>query len=286
MLAVRCDACGMKALVAASQCPHCAHPLDIRDSFGEIVPLVHCPTCDASYRRSDGACRWCGTTPERANLRPFLWKGVGVVAFAGMAVGVWFTRDVVEPEKRQVQLANVPAAAPSPNPDLPDDPPVQPTTSQAPVAGSDQSVATDSALGPVASDSAVTRALAAAVVVETLYLPAPPPQPSEAGGSAGPESESSSSANSARSSVARTPSRPTPRRPTRWTTAVVTSWAIVRAGPSRTSRLLGSIGPDSRVQIGEVRGDWRRVQMRGLAGWVENGRFTTRRLASQRSGKR
>ena len=97
MLAVRCEACGLKALVAASQCPHCGHLLDIRDSFGELLPLVHCTTCDASYLRRDGACRWCGSTPEKVNFRPHIWKGVGALAFAGMAVGAWFTRDVDEP---------------------------------------------------------------------------------------------------------------------------------------------------------------------------------------------
>src|SRR6185312_17086419 len=58
---VRCEACGAKALVAASGCPHCGTSLGLRDSRGEPLALAHCPTCDLYYPRKLGECRWCGT---------------------------------------------------------------------------------------------------------------------------------------------------------------------------------------------------------------------------------
>jgi hypothetical protein len=74
-----------------------------------------------------------------------------------------------------------------------------------------------------------------------------------------------------------------PRRAAGWSNAVARSWSTVRAAPSRSARLLGSVGPDTHVQIGEVRGPWRRIRLRGMTGWVERGQFTPRRVvATQR----
>jgi hypothetical protein len=55
----------------------------------------------------------------------------------------------------------------------------------------------------------------------------------------------------------------------RWVNSVAREWVTVRAGPSRSARLVASIGPNSRVQLGEVRGSWRRIKTRGISGWVE-----------------
>src|SRR5688500_19909263 len=38
-ISVRCDVCGTKALMAASQCPKCAHGFEVRDGFGALLPL-------------------------------------------------------------------------------------------------------------------------------------------------------------------------------------------------------------------------------------------------------
>lgn len=59
------------------------------------------------------------------------------------------------------------------------------------------------------------------------------------------------------------------RRPTRWVSSVSRDWVVVRADASKRSRLVASIGPNSRVQLGESRGDWRRIRAKGLSGWVE-----------------
>jgi SH3-like domain-containing protein len=55
--------------------------------------------------------------------------------------------------------------------------------------------------------------------------------------------------------------------------ATVRNWVIVRAAASRSSRVVASIGPDTRVQLGEARGDWMRIRMKGITGWVERSRF-------------
>jgi SH3-like domain-containing protein len=46
-------------------------------------------------------------------------------------------------------------------------------------------------------------------------------------------------------------------------------WVVVRAGASKESRIVASIGPRSRVELGESVGSWRRIRARGLNGWVE-----------------
>jgi SH3-like domain-containing protein len=59
----------------------------------------------------------------------------------------------------------------------------------------------------------------------------------------------------------------------------------VRADASRGSRIIASIGPDSRVQLGESRGGWRRIKARGIAGWVESGSsFTAARTSTKAGG--
>ena len=86
---VRCEACGAKALVAASGCPHCGTSLGLRDSRGEPLALAHCPTCDLYYPRKLGECRWCGTEAPTFKLAPYLWGGAGFLLVSGMAWAAW-----------------------------------------------------------------------------------------------------------------------------------------------------------------------------------------------------
>jgi SH3-like domain-containing protein len=44
---------------------------------------------------------------------------------------------------------------------------------------------------------------------------------------------------------------------------------VIRADASPHARIVASIGPNSRVELGESRGSWRRIRAKGLAGWVE-----------------
>ena len=96
MRSVRCDVCGTKALVAASTCPKCGHGFENRDGFGELLPLAHCTSCDSYYPHSVGACRWCGTKPERSPigpLGPYIWKGFGGLVLASLAIGAWLAKN-------------------------------------------------------------------------------------------------------------------------------------------------------------------------------------------------
>ena len=294
MQAVRCDACGMKALVAASQCPHCGHLLDLRDSFGELLPLVHCSTCDSYYPQRDGSCRWCGTQPESVRLGPILLKGAGAVAFIGMALAAWLTRDgsgerTVEPAAVAIEPRMVTVLPAEPGSTDPAAPPVLDSTRAAsgtaptgadtatvvatpapplgvvqaqPAVGETTVTRSDPGVSLSTADSAPARATAAVstVAIDTTRTGAIRRDP-------------------APSRALRPATRP--RRAT-WTSAVVLSWVTVRAGPGRTSRIVGSIGPDTHVQLGELRGDWLRVRTRGLAGWVEQSRFASRRSGIRR----
>jgi len=303
MEAVRCESCGLKALVAASTCPHCGHFLDIRNSFGELLPLVYCTTCDVSYPARDGACRWCGSKPEKVNIRPHIWKGVGALVFIGMATAAFLTRDRPDasPGRSTVSdsgatLVNAPAPAVGDQRGVVTAAPIDSgatlgaatpgaaiTDTLAPrVAVSDSLPAVRTlvmdtaqqvlATSPLASDNAPA-ALSAPAPDNAALAPSPPPEPPRA---VVAESKPKAVA-PPRKAAARTPP---PRRAVGWSNAVARSWVTVRAAPSRSARLLGSVGPDTHVQIGEVRGDWRRIRLRGMSGWVERGRFAPRRVAS------
>jgi SH3-like domain-containing protein len=59
----------------------------------------------------------------------------------------------------------------------------------------------------------------------------------------------------------------------------------VRADANGRARIIGSVGPDTRVQLGESRGGWRRIKARGLAGWVDGRASFVRAPAPRRSGR-
>jgi hypothetical protein len=55
----------------------------------------------------------------------------------------------------------------------------------------------------------------------------------------------------------------------RWVPTTVRGWITVRASADKRSRALASLGPDTRVQLGEWRGAWVRIRSRGITGWVD-----------------
>jgi hypothetical protein len=63
------------------------------------------------------------------------------------------------------------------------------------------------------------------------------------------------------------------RTSSRWVTTTSRSWVIVRASASPGARIIASVGPNTRVQLGESKGGWRRIKAKGLAGWVEHRLF-------------
>ena len=299
MRSVRCDACGMKALLAASQCPHCGHLFEIRDSFGELLPLAHCSTCDSDYPRKRGECRWCGTKPEGFRIAPYAWKGAGVLAFVGMWWGAWLSsrssgQDLTASHASQTTLA-AQTSQTSQASQTSSDSQTSPATRAARAAQaaemSQASQPSDSVAPPVDSGRVLPPQVLAqtdgadtarrenpTAVVATDLMPvevadavAPPNAPVVVRAipigpppTVEPRTRPSSKA-SARAT-----------RRVRWVGTVARTWIPVRASANTKSRIVASIGPDTRVQLGEARGTWVRLRVRGLSGWVERRHFVGR----------
>lgn len=274
---VRCDKCGTKALVAASQCPSCGHLLQVRDGFGDLLPLTQCPTCESHYPLRDGECRWCGTKPEEGRrMAPYVWKGVGVVACLGVAWGTWLISRGSNETVATSQLVN------------------QPTGSRTTVV--DSGVAS---LPPARADSAgiigqqvATNGIGDTAAVQPAGNDTADPAPAPVEAAPAPESFTGSTAaeiTPVRETLppvreptivakrSRTPSKAAaataPRRSAGWRGAAAREWVTVRAAPAHSARFVASIGPDTRVQLGEARGEWRRIRMKGISGWVERTQF-------------
>jgi SH3-like domain-containing protein len=58
----------------------------------------------------------------------------------------------------------------------------------------------------------------------------------------------------------------------------------VRAGASPDAHIVASVGPESRVQLGEVRGTWRRLHSRDINGWVDLRRASFAEARASRGG--
>ena len=217
MRSMRCDACGNKALMAASQCPSCGHLFEVRDGFGDLLPLSFCSACESYYPAHIGSCKWCGTTPEPPPNAPRMWKIVGAVAVAGMIGVTWLLRDAGETPAVKVEQQAEPVVQPPP-------------VAAAPVA---PIVASAPAVEPVAAPASIEPAPR---VDSSAVSPTPPKVKAAA---------------------------------SRWVNSVARDWAIIRAGPSKGTRIIASVGPGARVQLGESQGTWRRIRARGIAGWVE-----------------
>jgi hypothetical protein len=262
MRSVRCDSCGTKALMAASQCPKCSHLFEVRDGFGALLPLAYCSSCESYYRESVGECKWCGTKPEPAPRSPLMWKRVGIGGLVALAWLGWLLRDPrpkpaahakasarPKPESTYVALETdtIPAS-------VPDVVPVAPPP-------------------PVDTVPARVTAVSAGSVAQQSLPATPVEQPR-----ATVRGPVSAPARAFAHSAAPTLSSPKSRSSSRWVNSIAKSWVVVRADSRRDARIVASIGPDSRVQLGESRGAWRRIRSRGIAGWVDEGRasFATR----------
>ena len=366
MRSVRCDVCGTKALVAASTCPKCGHGFEVRDGFGELLPLAHCTSCDSYYPEHIGACRWCGTKPERSPigpLGPHIWKGVGILAFASLAIGAWLAKnDEPSPPSpaRSFVADTLPTNQPRPESIGRKIALAQPDTTSVALADSPSVAVVDSthhdsaialatvdtlpsASTPVVQSSPVAMQ-SAGTVVQADSAPAVDPAPADptparrVTGTARPvdaapprasngatrkpvvrASEKGSARALAKSpapaastktvrskaratappprAVAKAAPRPSTTRVApapkttgrsssgRWVTSIARNWAVVRSDPTRQSRIIAAIGPNTRVQLGETRGEWRRIKTKGLAGWVEHRRLVAQVLSPARTGR-
>jgi len=338
MRSVRCDACGTKALMAASKCPKCAHGFEVRDGFGALLPLSHCAACDSYYPAKLGACKWCGTQPERAPIGPYVWKGLGVLTFVAMAWGAWMVHD--DPPA-DVSAARMKAML-KPDSSVRADSLNTSAGTLASVSPVDSSIARDTTVvvadAPLAIDSAMQLPVTLAATVDTAPPPPDPitsqPQPAPARIEPGrAEPANVVPAPIERAPVDRTPIERTPvpvvkRAPTRvadrtlarapapvrnrvptkpapkvavakpaakspaksrarvvWVNSVARNWVVVRSGASRSARVIASIGPNTRVQLGETKGGWRRIRAKGLAGWVEHRSFFATAGAPRNAGR-
>lgn len=89
MAYLRCTQCGSKALVAASQCPKCAHPFNLIDARGERVKLKQCRGCGIMHR-ADATCHWCGDVKSPWRLSSSAWRSAAAVAVMLTGAGaVW-----------------------------------------------------------------------------------------------------------------------------------------------------------------------------------------------------
>lgn len=252
MRSVRCDACGTKALIAASQCPKCGHLFEMRDGSGDPLPLAHCPSCDSYYPAHVHSCKWCGTTltPEkirRGNSLSGKW-----IAAAAFIAAVWLGSHVRDPRPK---VATRQRASTQPAPKAVAR--AAQVTASAPADTVKPHDPTDAAGNVVLSD----------VAVPVTSTPASPgygatPQPAA--------SATTASAPVATPNPAAPRTVPTnPRSSSPWVGMVARGWVIVRADAQGSARIVASVGPDSRVQLGESRGSWRRIRARGIAGWVD-----------------
>lgn len=253
MRSVRCDVCGTKALTAASQCPKCSHLFEVRDGFGELLPLVYCSTCDSYYPESLGVCKWCGTKPEPAPIAPRIWKGAGIAALVVVLVAAWLMRDSRPKTRADTRTAAVVTSdtAPVPADTVPSAPTLAPVETVA-------SRVTTASAGSIDRDN-VRSPNAASVAPADLVVP-----------QAAPRSVAASKPLDAPTVRPPAPAQSKSRTASRWVNSVAKTWVIVRADASKDSRIIASIGPASRVQLGESRGGWRRIKARGIAGWVES----------------
>lgn len=275
MRSVRCDVCGTKALIAASQCPKCGHLFEMRDGSGEPLPVAHCASCDSYYPAHVHSCKWCGTTLTVEKVRKDHSAAARWIAAAAFIAAVWLGSHARDPRPR---------VAARPRESAPSKAQTASTDTAARVA------ATTPVDGANPRDTAKPRDTtegAGDVVLSEVSVPGPstpapvrdatipqPPRPSTTA------SIPVVTPNPAPSTVL----PPKPRSSSPWVSMVATQWVIVRAEAQGSAHIVASVGPASRVQLGESRGSWRRIRAHGIAGWVDVSRASF--VASPRSPRR
>jgi len=268
MRSVRCDACGAKAMTAAAKCPKCSHLLDLRDGFGELLPLAYCSSCDSYYPEQLGECKWCHTKPDRPPIGPKIWRGIGA-GIAAVVAGVWLIGNLTSDAKPHSK-ANASSVGRKQNADTSSDS-VRQATSQAVVSSaSEDSIVPVANVAPVSnvapsSSAPIVLPQATAPTVEPAPEPAIPAPVAATSVAATPVAATPRTIKSSHGTVA-----PTTRRvSSRWVRSVSRDWVVIRRDASKSSKIVASIGPNSRVELGESRGTWRRLRTKGVAGWVE-----------------
>ena len=269
MRVVRCDSCGSKAMLAAGQCPKCSHLFELRDGFGEMLPLAYCSSCESYYPESVGQCKWCGTKPERPPIWPQVLRGaiaVGAVAIVGTA---WMLNDRSPRDTQSLKRAAVAKSMPAPRVDTV--PP--PAAADVPVVSPPAQPAATSNGVVTVRDTTQAPSVVSVRDTSPIELPMVPSREIAAVRDTAPvETATPATRGIAAKPPAARPRGSTPsttRRSVRWVRSVSRDWVVVRARASKESRIVASIGPRSRVELGETVGSWRRIRAKGFAGWVE-----------------
>lgn len=290
MRSVRCDVCGTKALIAASQCPSCGHLFEMRDGSGEPLPLAHCSSCDAYYPAHVDSCKWCGTTLRLEKTRKETVSPAKWVALAAFIAAVWLGLLARDPRPKLAARLRESAQA-KPKSALSDT--GDRVTAIAPVDTVSPLESTASSGGTLLSDAAVPQPSARTPAVDPV-VPTDAPQvvtqaaPQVAPQPAPPTIVAATPVVTPPPHTA-TPASPPPkaRAATRWVNHVAKNWVIVRSDAHGAAHIVASVGPNSRVQLGESRGSWRRIRSRGIAGWVDVNRasFAAVRSEPPRAGR-
>lgn len=267
----RCDACGAKALMAASQCPKCSHWLGLRNDKGESVPLARCKSCQCYYPRRQDGCKWCGTPQPTSRPSSIVWGAVGVVMIAGAAWGavrVLGDADAVAPP-RMTTVAKSPAQPATPAP-------VPPSPSVSLAA----SPSVPPAASPSVSPAAPPVTPATAPVQSALVKAAPPPDtrtmpaPRRESPSAMPRSATVANVAEPKPTLPDANNPADTVRPMPGGEGTARTWVNVRAATGRAAEVLGVITPDTRVRFGQARGAWIQVRTAALSGWADRRLFS------------
>ena len=235
-------------MTAAAKCPKCSHLLDLRDGFGELLPLAYCSTCDSYYPEKLGECKWCHTRPERPPIDAKIWRGVGA-GLAAVIGGVWLIGNLTSSDAKQPRAKKATST-------------VAKKTIVDSTADTLKQVAT--AAIPSANEDSVA-VIAASAPSPPIALPqavTPPDEPANVGAPVAAVPRVVQSGGNV-STTARHASS------SHWVRSVSRDWVIIRRGASKSSKIVASIGPNSRVELGESRGTWRRLKTKGVTGWVE-----------------
>lgn len=234
MAYLRCTQCGSKALVAASQCPKCAHPFNLLDARGERAKLKRCRSCGIMHR-ADTHCHWCGEVKSRFALPTISAAALRQVAALAMiataAGGVWRFGPAVRD-------AVVAAAAESTGENTAAAPTARVAANDAPAAMSSSPTGASAAVASTAQDTAAMDDAAGAIG------DAAESDPGTAYASAG-------------------------EREIQWVPAVARTWVNVRSDASRGGEVVGVIKPASRAMLGTDRAGWRQVRSPDVSGWVD-----------------
>ena len=241
MRLVRCDACGAKAILAASQCPKCAEPLYVRNERGDDVRLVVCRTCETYYPASRDGCRWC---PAVARAPIPRWTGKVAAALVMIAAG-WGGWQLLPERTTPSPAPNVMTLQPRPLP-------VPRLASVAVVPSSaEHSPPPAKALPVVSTDTRARETMKPALSVSATPIRKQP------------------------TSTVAEKARPTRAAgSTDLVSARATTWVNVRTDANSRSAIVGIVLPDSIVELGEARRGWRRVSTRWFSGWASARLFT------------